>query len=62
MGRLKFEERVNKLPKKCISSVKDTKSDYKGRVTTPFPLTDFTLTVIKDNGKRFIILEVKDNG
>lgn len=59
MGRLSFDEVIARLPKRCISRIKDTTSDYKGRVTTPFPFTDFTLTVIEDNGKSFIILEVK---
>lgn len=60
MGRLSFDEVVNRLPRKCISAVKDVKSDYKGRVTTPFPFTDFTMTVINDDGKTFVILEVNN--
>ena len=60
MSRLNFDEVINRLPKKCIHLVKDTKSDYKGRVTTPFPFTNFTITVIEDNGSKFVILEVKD--
>lgn len=59
MGRLTFSEVVNRLPRRCISVVKDVKSDYKGRVTIPFPFTDFTMTVINDDGRTFVILEVK---
>lgn len=62
MSRLSFTESINRLPKKCISSVKDVKADYKGRVTTPFPFSTFTMSVVHDDGKTIIVLEVKDNG